>query len=197
MQKAVVPAALFFLLPLSLMGQLNQNPYATPKAELMGGYSLIHLEGRDMNGWNASLAGNVNKNLGIVADVSGHYSTESSSGLPASTESKLNFHSFLAGPRVTERSYKWLTPFAHALFGASRVNARATRSGSQVTASSASNDLTGFAMALGGGLDINASDRFFFRLIQADYFLIRADKVKHEGLRISAGILFRFGKRED
>ncbi len=51
-------------------------------------------------------------------------------------------------------------------------------------------------MALGGGLDLTANDRFFIRLIQADYFLIRADRIKHEGLRVSAGIVLRFGRRE-
>ena len=56
---------------------------------------------------------------------------------------------------------------------------------------------TGFSMALGGGLDLTAADRFSYRLIQADYYLIRADRFKHEGVRLSAGILFRFGKRED
>ena len=197
MRTAVVRAGLFLLLPVSLMGQSNRMPFPTPKVEAMGAYSLVHMEGRDMNGWNGSLAGNLNKNLGIVADVSAHYNTESSTGILGTTESRLVFHTFLFGPQISDRSNKWLTPFVHALFGGSRVNTRLTRTGNPATATSVSDSVTGFAMALGGGLDINANENVFFRLIQADYFLVRADQVKHEGARISAGILFRFGKRDN
>jgi len=196
MRKAVVVAGLLVLLPLSLVGQEGPGPYPAPKAEVFGAYSLVHLEGTDMNGWNFSLAGNVNNNLGIVADSSGHYSTESSETILGNAESKLRFHSFLAGPRVTERRYKWISPFAHILVGFTRVNAKLTLSGNPATAGTTQDDVSGFATALGGGIDITNDDRFFIRLIQADYFLIRADRFKHEGARISAGLLLRFGRRE-
>ena len=197
MQKAVVAAGLLIFLPLSLRGQSNQNPHPTPKAELFGGYSLVHLEGTSMNGWNASLAGNFNRNLGIVGDVGAHYNRESSRGLAGTAKSSLTFHTFLAGPRITERKYKWLTPYAHALFGYARVNAKLTQTQSGAPTLSVRNDVNGFAMALGGGLDINGDERYFIRLLQADYFLIRSDRIKHEGLRISAGVLVRFGRREE
>lgn len=197
MRTVVQWAGWFLLLPLPLLGQYAPAPHPTPKAELFGGYSYVRLEGMDMNGWNLSLAGNVNKNLGIVADASGYYNHETTTDSLGTTESKLNFHSFLAGPRVTERSIKWLTPFAHTLFGMTRVNGELTFTPSSGAAASTSNDQTAFTMALGGGLDINASDHIFYRLIQVDYYLIRADKLKHEGARISAGILFRLGRKSD
>jgi len=195
MRNAILAAGLLVFLPLSLLGQ-GQDPYPAPKAEVFAGYSLLHIDGGDSNGWNFSLAGNVNNNVGIVADVSGHYNRESSTTGAGTTESSLNFHSFLAGPRITERRYKWISPFVHTLFGFSRVNGSLSQSLTGVPPTSSKNDVSGFAMALGGGLDITTDERFFIRLIQADYFLVRADKIKHEGARISAGILVRFGRRE-
>ena len=197
MRKAVTRVAFFVLLPLPLVAQNGAPARPTPKAELLGAYSFVHMEQLDMHGWNASVIGNVNKNLGIVGDVSGHYNRESSSGLLGTTRSELTFHSFMVGPQVIERQRKWFSPFAHALFGFTRVNASVTASGASAAARSVSNDVSGFSMVLGGGLDLTADDRFSYRLIQADYYLIRSDRFKHEGLRLSAGVLFRFGKRED
>ena len=134
MRKAVVAAGLFLFLPLSLLGQDAQDPYPAPKAEIFGGYSYVRLEGTDMSGWNLSVAGNVNNNLGIVAEASGHHNTEASETILGTEKNKLTFHSFLAGPRVTERKYKWISPFAHILAGFTRVNAKVTRSGNPATA---------------------------------------------------------------
>ncbi len=197
MRTVVQWAGWFLLLPLPLLGQFDSAPRPAPKAEVFGGYSYVRLEGMDLQGWNFSLAGNVNKNLGIVADASGHYDRGTTTDSLGKTTSKLNLNSFMAGPRVTERSNKWLTPFAHALFGMTRINGDVTFTPTAGAATTTSNDQTGFTMAMGGGLDINVSDTVFYRLLQADYYLIRADKIKHEGLRLSAGILFRFGRKSD
>jgi opacity protein-like surface antigen len=195
MRNAVLATGLFLLVPLTLLGQ-SRDPYPAPKAEFYGGFSYIHLEQTDLTGWNISLAGNVNNNVGIVGEASGHYNRESSSTAAGTTDSKLNFHTFMAGPRITERRYKWISPFVHGLFGFTRVNAELSQTEEGAPTVSSQNDVSGFTMALGGGLDITTDDRFFIRLIQADYFLIRADRVKHEGARVSAGLVVRFGRRE-
>lgn len=196
MRNALVAAGLFLFLPLLLLGQDGPGPYPAPKAEVFGGYAYVHLEESSMNGWIFSLAGNVNNNLGIVAESSGHYNRESSTNSLGTASSKLTFHSFLAGPRITERRYKWISPFVHVLFGFTRVNASLSQTVTGAPTATSDNDVSGFTMALGGGLDITNDPRFFIRLIQADYYLIRADRVKHEGARISAGVLLRFGRRE-
>ncbi len=196
MRNAVLAAGLFVFLPSSLLGQAR-DPYPAPKAEFYGGYSYIHLEQTDMSGWAISLAGNLNNNLGIVGEASGHYNRESSVTGAGTTSRRLNFHSLLAGPRITERRYKWISPFTHALFGFTRVNSSLGQSQAGAPSTASRLDLSGFTMALGGGLDVTADDRFFLRLIQADYLLIRADRFKHEGLRVSAGVLVRFGRREN
>jgi len=191
MRMALVPAGLFLLLPLSLVAQ------TTPKAELFGGYSFVRIEERSLHGWDVSLAGNFNKNLGFVAEASGHYGSETFSDILGTTDSKLSFHSFLFGPRVSERSLKWFTPFAHALLGFSRVHKEIDRTGNPATAISLSADTSSFAMALGVGLDVAGDSPVSFRIVQVDYFLLRPEGVKREGVRISSGLVFRFGRRQD
>jgi hypothetical protein len=58
------------------------------------------------------------------------------------------------------------------------------------------------AMALGGGLDVKATDRIWICPSQADYVRAKVSKesvftfpTAQNDLRISAGIVFRFGKR--
>lgn len=196
MRNVVLTAGLLVFLPWALLGQEGPGPYPAPKAEVFGAYSFGHLEESSMHGWLFSLAGNVNNNVGIVGEASGLYNRESSTNALGTSKSKLTFHSFLAGPRITERRYKWISPFVHGLFGFTRVNAELSQSIEGSPTATSENDVSGFTMALGGGLDITNDPRFFIRLIQADYYLIRADRVKHEGVRISTGLLLRFGRRE-
>ena len=73
MRNILAAAGLFLFLPLLLLGQEGPGPYPAPKAEVFGGYSFVRLEGNSMNGWDFSLAGNVNNNVGIVGEFSGHY----------------------------------------------------------------------------------------------------------------------------
>jgi opacity protein-like surface antigen len=195
MGKVVLRAGLWLLLPVSLLAQMSAGQFATPKAELATGYSFVRIEGSNLHGWNVSLAGNVNRNLGIVGDFSGHYNSESATVGTAVTSSNLTLTSLMAGPRVSDRSLRWFTPFAHALFGMTRVNADVTVNQPGIPTSSASNDVTGFSMALGGGLDITLRQGFAIRMFQADYYLIRSDGFRHEGARVSAGVVVRLGQR--
>lgn len=197
MGKVVLRVGWWLLLPVSLLAQGTAGQPATPKAELATGYSYIRIEGSDLHGWNVSLAGNVNRNLGIVVDVAGNYNSEESTIGTAITSSDLTLTSVMAGFRVSERSHGIFTPFAHALFGMVRVNADLTVNQSGTTPSTSTNDVTGFSTAIGGGLDIAIGQRVALRLFQGDYLLIRSDGFKREGARISTGIVWRFGERND
>ena len=82
-------------------------------------------------------------------------------------------------------------PFAQVLFGGGRLNA-----------SSAGVDAgeNGFAMAMGGGIDLRFRSRFSIRIVQADYLLTRFRSVsgastKRNNLRLSTGFVFHFGSR--
>ena len=191
MGKAVLRVGLWLLLPVSLLAQTS----GTPQGEMYTGYSFVRIEGSNLHGWNLAPSGNINDNLAIVGDFAGHYSSESETIGAAESTSDLTLHSLMAGFRVTDRSLGAMSPFAHSLFGMTRVNADFTVSQPGVPTSTATNNVTGFSAAFGGGLDIGMSPGVAFRLFQADYLVIRSDGFKHEGVRVSTGLVWRFGQR--
>jgi opacity protein-like surface antigen len=180
----------------------------------------------NQNGWNASLAYNPSRNFALIADASGHYQSDGRN-LQLSWEfpdnrnelrikAESTAYSFLFGPRVQVLGDKKISPFVHALLGISRMNRRLTGLhaqslfGGEVRAPvRQSLTDTGFAFALGGGVDWRCSKRISIRLIQAEY--IRTEKefaydksfldpawTKERmlnGLRVSTGVIFNIGKR--
>ena len=161
----------------------------TPKAQVFGGFSLLHIEqgglpnNAELNhyGWEAAVSYNANHWLGLKADFSGHYKDL----FPATAgTAAVSFDSFTAvfGPELSYRG-KSATPFMHALFGVNRLS----------VGSGPNNSDSAFAGAFGGGIDINLSDRFAFRLVQMDLLLTRHGGQDQKNLRASTGIVFRFG----
>lgn len=80
----------------------------------------------------------------------------------------------LGGPRFTYRRGP-VTPFAHFLFGAAFGGS----------------DTEG-AMALGGGVDAKISKHVAIRIAEVDYI---ATTFRSNNVRLSTGIVFRFGER--
>jgi hypothetical protein len=152
------------------------------RAEVFGGYSWA---GGNFHGWNASVAGNITKGFGVVADFSGHYGSELAGSLLIHEDA----HSFLFGPRVLFPG-KRLTPFVYALFGATRFHESAIISGQKLSDSD-----TGFSSALGGGLDVKVNKRVAIRAFQLDYFRPNFFGESHNRGRLAAGIVIRFGKK--
>lgn len=168
MRKLMLVAGLLIFLPMIATAQ------ETPQAEVLLSYSYFRFKpdgkGVNLNGWNASLAGNVNKWFGLMADFSGHYKSGS------------NLHLFLFGPKFASYANRSVTPSFHVLFG----GARAGDGGSD----------TAFAMALGGGIDANVRKNVAVRLIQADYVLTRFGDNHQNNARLSFGLTFRFGSKK-
>ncbi len=204
--------------PLTLLAQ------EVPRVEVFTGYSYLRASDSrsqrvNQNGWDLSVAANFSRSFSIVADLSNHYGIKGDVFDPATgafspigTGGK--GFSFLFGPRASYRGVSSLTPFAHMLFGGMRASklvfnstsSEGTGGGFGIVAGPLCNSLycvvpaTSFAMAFGGGLDVKATDRIWIRPFQADY--VRAEITTGYGtvatqndLRISAGIVFRFGRR--
>ncbi|HXG92155.1 MAG TPA: outer membrane beta-barrel protein [Blastocatellia bacterium] len=200
MPRTLLIACLLFL-PLTAKAQEQ------PRAEVFGGYSFFHTDGGgNLHGWNASVAGNLNKWFGVVADFSGHYGSESFQAVPPeavgpfpplprlATSIDSNLHLFLAGPRLSYREHDRLIPFGHLLLGVARSHVDGKFEGSTFIVRF--NDTsTAFSMALGGGLDVKLSGRVALRLIQADYLLTRFNDNTQHNARISVGVVFRFGMK--
>jgi opacity protein-like surface antigen len=200
--------ALFMLVFTSLCAVAQE----TPKFELFAGYSLLNEtkilsnDRPNLNGWNLSLAGNLNHWFGIEGDFSGHYGRPDAtlvapicgffpgaSCIPAvvitKTRLSLKQHNFLFGPKLSFRRSR-VTPFVHALFGGAHISLDVENLASlPVVGESFSDD--SFAMAFGGGLDLSLTPRVALR-VQPDYLQTSFLGQTQHDLRISTGMTFRF-----
>ena len=167
---------------LIILASLPVSAQEVPKVEVFGGYSWA---GGNFHGWNTSVTGNVNKWFGIVGDFSGHYGNE----LDGSIRINKDAHSFLFGPRLSRRGKKF-TPFAYALFGATRFHESATVFGQKLSGSD-----TGFSTAIGGGFDVDVNDRLAIRAFQLDYFRPNFFGEAHNRGRLAFGVVLKFGKK--
>ncbi len=171
MRKVGLPLFLTALLAVPAMGQ---NEY--PKAEVFGGFSYasVDIVGLRENaiGWQAAVGGNFHKNVGIVADFGGQY--KSIEGV------RVSAYEFMAGPQFNSRTEK-ANVFFHGLFG-----------GATLRGEGASEN--GFALGVGGGVDVKISDRVAFRVFQVDYLPTHILQAWEHNFRLGVGIVFKSGK---
>ncbi len=150
-----------------------------PKGEFFGGFSLLSLQNggsEQFYGFETSVTGNFNRSFGITGDFAGQFK----SILGANVQ----LYQYLIGPRGAVRGDR-VTGFVHALFGG--LTFRASGGGMSVSE-------TGFAMAFGGGLDVNAGKRVAIRVFQLDYLPNRLAGVwSKKDFRASAGVVFKWG----
>jgi opacity protein-like surface antigen len=181
----------------------------TPRVEVFGGYALTRFNDTvgnsgkifNMNGWDSELIFNATPNLGVVADVGGHYATPTTEPFTALTcftcpitfpghDVPTRLHTFMFGPQVSVRkgSFK---PFGHALFGAGLFHQDLTALG--ITPPFPTElSTSGFALALGGGLDTIVTERVAWR-VQMDYQSLDLNNQVHKDFRFATGAVFRFG----
>jgi opacity protein-like surface antigen len=177
-----------FLLVALLMLSFSMIAVAqgVPLAEIYGGYSYLRcgVDVKDfeckLHGWDASLAINGNKWLGLVVDFGGNYGT-------VEDTTEIHAHSFLLGPKVSIRKGR-VAPFLQGMIGFANVRIGEGSSKSQT------ND---FAMAFGGGLDISVNDKVAIRPFQLEYFGIKEPLTGEitDNIRVSAGVVVKLGKR--
>jgi opacity protein-like surface antigen len=121
------------------------------------------------------VAGNLNHWFGVVGDFGACKVT----GLPSGTSAHLV--NYLFGPKLTYRSRGKLSPFAQVLFGGERISGSAP-------------GVSSFAMAFGGGADYEMTNHVAIRVIQAEYLYTKFSGTRQNNARISAGIVYRWGK---
>ena len=185
------------LLCLTVLFSFRALAQEVPRAELFGGYSLLRpgslFERQVKHGWNAALTVPVTNN-----------SSQGSLVPPFSNrllayDYKQTFHSFLFGPQFSWRRHPRITPFGQLLIGVGYRTIRVENRGPVpplIESPSVSNfSDSGFAAAAGGGVDLKLSDKFTYRLLQADYLNDQADLGTRNNFRFATGIVFRFGKK--
>ena len=160
-----------------------------PKIEAFGGYSFLRVNpgysapGLNFNGGSGSLAYNLTSRFGIVGDFGGYHWSQTGADATVVT--------YMFGPKVALRHGPF-TPFVQALFGGAHLSGTCSLNGCGV----GSTTQNAFAMALGGGLDWNATEHFGIRVVQAEYLLTRFGVVNptdtQNNARISTGVVFRW-----
>lgn len=194
----------------------TSNDY--PKVEVFAGYSALgEANGRGISfgaeripanyagkaGFEVSLIRNFSKHIGLKGDFSAHFDNSSARGLITSctptctsatqdTQLKTRVYNLLGGPEFKARNRTRFTPFAYALAGAAYTKATFRTPGPTLNLLLKRWD-TGFAMALGGGLDIRATKRVSFRG-SMDYNPVWVnDSIdsRRDLVRLSLGVLFR------
>jgi hypothetical protein len=202
MRKLLIGIVVSLMLSSALVAQ-----DAAPKATIYGGYAYLRNGGNHSNGWDGQATFNINRFVGVTADVGGNYRTVASfTALPGVTASAFeHLYTFLFGPTLTANFGKSAV-FGHALFGAARAS-----SGAGVTipiiggVSTGITNATAFAMAFGGGIDLGLTQHFAIRPVQVDYIRTQFSSLDalttglstssgggQNSFRYSGGIVIRF-----
>ena len=177
------------------LGQTTDDP----KNEFFAGYSYhsadintltIDPHRTSQNGVNLAYKRNLNKHVGLKLDSSAHFKRDSQQLGAGQFTRRRDQYYFLGGVEFKAPGHSRLTPFAQALVGASLFR------GFTSNISPAGNvytfdDATSFAMALGGGLDVRATDRISIRIIQADYAPTFFGSGRQDNIRLSVGVIFK------
>jgi opacity protein-like surface antigen len=178
---------------IAVIGSVAFAQDSTPKVQVFGGYSYVHVDNggltgavldfalREINipfgttanftGWNAEGQYNFNRWIGIAADAGGRYGmpitgyrNDNLMGLPKATG-----YSFTVGPVLSYRTKSKFTPFVHALFGYDRASLNSsTITGVSTPVTSSATTYTDFAMVVGVGLDYRITHHLSVRLPQVD-----------------------------
>lgn len=162
-----------------------QTKIKLPAIEIFGGYSHLRFESTqlgfadrlNLNGANVEVSlPDLYSGLGIAADVSAHYAQQ------------MKEFNFLIGPQYSAQ-WKGIRLTGHALFG--RARDRLLRPGTTLLEPSN----LGRGIAVGGALDFSLSSRLSVRPIQADYLTTNFFGSTQHNVRLSSGLIFKFGKR--
>lgn len=200
MSKRVALASLLLLVSLRASAQ------SYPGGEIFGGfsYSNVAIGPRDNSlGWQMSFSVNPHRRVRLVGDFGGQYRRANVTFL--GQRATLRNYQFLWGPQFTQRRGR-ATLFAHTLFGVAASHLT-TPSGDPAHPQNVIAIDYGFAMGFGGGVDVNAGDRFAIRIFQADYIPTRlrpepllAQQLPRAGnwqqnFRLGFGLVVKVGKR--
>jgi opacity protein-like surface antigen len=181
------------------------------RVEVFGGYSYMTIDDHKSNnpidhvgnldGFNLAVTGYIIKRLGITGDLSAGFNSGPEAVTGGSIRYKSKNYSFYVGPHYRFNNATRVTPFVHALAGASnnRFSYVFTPNSTPAATTRVSQKSTDFAMALGGGLDVRVHKRISLRLFQIDYNPVFArtrpqfgtnTNFRFDNLRFSSGIVF-------
>lgn len=208
----------WIVIALSLLLGTTALAQEFPRAEVGFDYSYLRFapnfsgsQGHSLNGGGGSLVFNINRYLGIKADLQGYGSTTTvltvapGPNFPtgATARAQGNVFTYLFGPQIKVHSPK-IQPFVHALFGGAHSNVYANAfknvclPGSLVCGFSTAPSNNAFAMAFGGGVDIPIGHVVAIRPAEIDYlytnFTNQFNRSNQNNFRYSGGIVFNLAR---
>jgi len=206
---------LMFVTVFILIGALSSFAQETPKYEISAGFSNLHesqiFQSRNFPGWYASISRNFTNWFAMEAEFSGHYSRLEEpdligfciSGcvgqpvLPITRNTRVqnSDHLFLTGPRFSYRGPHDVTFFAHGLIGARYTDNSTTFNLNSSGPQTFKFVHTSLAVGTGAGADIGITKGLAIRALQADYIHSGASFQDRNDLRLSSGLVFRFGSK--
>ena len=175
------------ILAVSLLLLMGMPAWAqdVPKVEIPIGFSMINVHPNltpvtsfNVFGGGGQVDFNFGRVWGIKADFMGY--TQGSglrqklldNGYQVTGSVGGNLFTYMFGPQIKKHSGT-VQPFAEFLFGAAHTNAYTTilRAEGKLTNGSGNNN--GFAMALGGGIDLKVAKHLALRPLEVDYLFMR------------------------
>jgi hypothetical protein len=162
-----------------------QDPNAHRSYEIGWNFASYSRQGSlNFYGGDLSLTGYLSQRMGIAADFAIH--KNSTSGVDVTTTT------YRFGPKFVMPRGKRFTAFGEILAGGTRLSGTSSRFVFGTTVN-ASQPLNGFALAVGGGVDIGIRPWFALRAPQVDYSFLHIGSFSSNGMRIGGGLVFRFG----
>lgn len=198
------PLCRIVLLAIVSLASCAANSQVPTSGNVFFGYSYLNTtpitfvginSRQGLNGWEGSVEGKVFRYVGLVADVSEHYGSQTvpngggtcAIGVVCSPlQANTHVQNFLFGPRVSANFGK-IRPFGEFLVGGGRVSVDLTAPPPDFVVPK---DTT-FAMAIGGGLDYKIIRPIAVRF-QGDYIQTRFFGTNQNNIRLSTGIVLRF-----
>ena len=177
-------------------GAASAVAQAVSGAEVALNYTYVHSNAPpggcgcfSWNGGSAAAAWHFSDRFAVVGDFAGVYAGNvDSSGISPTLVS------YLFGPRYTYQARGGkLIPYAQILLGGAHAS-----NGYFPSGTSNSSSANAFALTAGGGLDITVAQHVAVRAGQVEYLYTNfANGVNghQNSLRVSAGVVFRFGSR--
>ncbi|HTZ49946.1 MAG TPA: outer membrane beta-barrel protein [Verrucomicrobiae bacterium] len=200
-----------FLLGLAVMLLCTAAASAqeSDKVEVTGDYSYFrfnpglpsYFNSQNLNGGGGQATFFLNSWLGVAADLQGYGSytqcLKPGNPLGATGCASGNLFTYTFGPQIKYRAGRF-EPFAEVLVGGAHSNFYANACSREGLCGSASPSNNAFALVIGGGVDIKATERISIRLVDADYELTRFGNNFTNGnnsqsnFRFQTGVQFHF-----
>lgn len=150
-----------------------------PRFEVTADYSYFRVNPslpsvwntQNLNGGGGDFSFFFTNHFGVKADLQGYNSSNQcpSAASQLSNCTSGNMFTYMFGPVAKYRFHRF-EPFGEVLFGGAHSNFYVNACNSSgVLCSNSTPDSTAFALAIGGGVDFQATHRFSIRLFDADY----------------------------